>query len=318
MKVLTRRDYLKYSALIGAACAFPGSLLQAFESKNLITRAIPKTGEKLPIVGLGSSATFRKVAQSEDFSALRNVMQTLLDNGGTVFDTAPSYGASEKVSGQIAREAGTTDRIFWATKVNVAPRGGGRADAQKARAQLAKSFEYIGKDPIDLIQVHNLADLPTQMPIIQELKQDGKIRYIGTTVTRTSRYGELEKAMRDYPLDFIGVDYAIDNRTAAESVLPLAEELGIATLIYVPFGRSRLFSRVKGIEVPEWAKELGIDTWGKFFIKYVASHTATTCVTPATSKPKNMLDSIGAAYGELPDAAVRKKMEELIDDLPGS
>ena len=318
MKVLTRRDYLKYSALIGAACAFPGSLLQAFESKNLITRAIPKTGEKLPIVGLGSSATFRKVAQSGDFSALRNVMQTLLDNGGTVFDTAPSYGASEKVSGQIAREAGTTDRIFWATKVNVAPRGGGRADAQKARAQLAKSFEYIGKDPIDLIQVHNLADLPTQMPIIQELKQDGKIRYIGTTVTRTSRYGEFEKAMRDYPLDFIGVDYAIDNRTAAESVLPLAEELGIATLIYVPFGRSRLFSRVKGIEVPEWAKELGIDTWGKFFIKYVASHTATTCVTPATSKPKNMLDNIGAAYGELPDAAVRKKMEELIDDLPGS
>jgi aryl-alcohol dehydrogenase-like predicted oxidoreductase len=239
--MLTRRDYIKYSALLGAACALPGGLLRAFESKNLITRAIPRSGEKLPIVGLGSSATFRKVAQSEDFSALRGVMQTLLDNGGTVFDTAPSYGASEKVSGQIARDAGTTDKIFWATKVNVAPRGGGRADVAKARAQLAKSFEYIGKNPIDLIQVHNLADLPTQMPIIQELKQEGKIRYIGTTVTRTSRYGELEKAMRDYPIDFIGVDYAIDNRTAAESVLPLAEELGIATLIYVPFGRSRVF-----------------------------------------------------------------------------
>ena len=315
--MLTRRDYLKYSALLGAACTLPGSLLQAFESKKMIARAIPKTGEKLPIVGLGSSATFRKVAQSENFSALRNVMQTLLDNGGKVFDTAPSYGASEKVSGQIARDAGTTDKIFWATKVNVAPRGGGRANAEKARAQITRSFEFIGKDPVDLIQVHNLADLPTQMPIIQELKEDGKIRYIGTTVTRTSRYGELEKAMRDYPIDFIGVDYAIDNRTAAESVLPLAQELGIATLIYVPFGRSRLFSRVKGVDVPGWAQEIGMDTWGKFFIKYVAAHTATTCVTPATSKPINMLDNIGAAYGEPPDGSMLKRMEQLIDGLPG-
>ena len=315
--MLTRRDYLKKSALLGAACVLPGGVLQAFDSKNLIARAIPKTGEKLPIVGLGSSATFRRVAQSEDISALASVMQTLLDNGGTVFDTAPAYGASEKVSGQIARDAGTTEKIFWATKVNVAPRGGGRADADKARAQLANSFEYIGKDPVDLIQVHNLADLPTQMPIIQELKEDGKIRYIGTTSTRTSRYGDLEKAMRDYPIDFIGIDYAVDNRVAAESVLPLAQELGIATLIYVPFGRSRLFSRVKGIDVPEWAEEIGIDSWGKFFIKYVAAHSATTCVTPATSKPKHMLDNVGAAYGELPDKAMVKRMEQLIDGLPG-
>lgn len=315
--MLTRRDYLKSSALLGAACALPGGLLQAFEKNNLITRAVPKTGEELPIVGLGSSATFRRVAQSEDVSALASVMQTLVDNGGTVFDTAPSYGSSEKVSGQLARDAGMTDKIFWATKVNVAPRGGGRADAERARVQLANSIKYIGKDPIDLIQVHNLADLPTQMPLIQELKEDGDIRYIGTTVTRTSRYPELEKAMRDYPIDFIGVDYAVDNRVAAESVLPLAEELGIATLIYVPFGRSRLFSRVKGIDVPEWAEEIGIDSWGKFFIKYVASHPATTCVTPATSKPKNMLDNIGAAYGELPDDKMRRKMEQFIEALPG-
>jgi aryl-alcohol dehydrogenase-like predicted oxidoreductase len=315
--MLTRRDYLKKTALLGAACALPGGWVQALEGSNLITRAIPKTGEKLPIVGLGSSATFKRVAQSDDVSALASVMQTMLDNGGTVFDTAPSYGASEKVAGQIARDAGTTNKIFWATKVNVAPRGGGRADAEKARAQLANSFSHIGKDPVDLIQVHNLADLQTQMPIIQELKEDGKIRYTGTTVTRTSRYGELEQAMRDYPIDFIGVDYAVDNRVAAESVLPLAEELGIATLIYVPFGRGRLFSRVKGVDIPGWAQEIGINSWGNFFIKYVASHAATTCVTPATSKPKNMLDNIGAAYGELPDSATRKKMEQFIDGLPG-
>lgn len=315
--MLTRRDYLKKFAMLGTAFALPAGVLQAFESNNLITRAIPKTGEKLPIIGLGSSATFSQVARSEDISALANVMKSLLDNGGTVFDTAPSYGASEEVAGKIAQDAGTTNKIFWATKVNVAPRGGGRADKAQAKTQLANSFNYIGKDPIDLIQVHNLADLPTQMPLIQELKTSGNIRYIGTTVTQTSRYDELEKAMHDYPVDFIGVDYAIDNRAAAKNVLPLAQELGIATLIYVPFGRSRLFSRIRGIDVPQFAHEFGADSWGKFFLKYVAANPAVTCVTPATSKPENMLDNIGAAYGELPDSAARKRMEEFIDALPG-
>lgn len=316
--MLTRRDYLKNSALIAAASAWPASLLHAFESSELITRAIPKSGEKLPIVGLGSSATFRQVAQQEDVSALQEVMQTLLENGGNVFDTAPSYGASEEVAGQIARDMGVSDKIFWATKVNVAGRGGGKADADAARAQLARSFDYLAKDPIDLIQVHNLADLPTQMPILEELQQDDRVRYIGTTVTQSSRYADLEKAMHDYPIDFIGVDYAVDNRTAAERVLPLAQDLGIAVLIYVPFGRSRLFSRVGGVSVPEWAQEIGIDSWGKFFIKYVASHPATTCVTPATSKAKNMLDNIGAAYGQLPDDAMRQKMHQFIDALPSA
>ncbi len=313
--MLTRRQYLTNSALLGAACALPASLLRAFESGELITRAIPKTGEELPIVGLGSSATFRRVAQSDHNSALTGVIKALIDNGGTVLDTAPSYGASEEVCGRIAGDNDMTDKIFWATKVNVARRGG-TADATAARQQLERSFSRIGKDPIDLIQVHNLADLPTQMPIIQELKEEGRIRYIGTTSTRTNRYPALEKAMRDYPIDFIGVDYAVDNRVAAESVLPLAQELGIATLIYVPFGRGRLFARVKGQDVPAWAKEFGADSWARFFIKYVAAHPAVTCVTPATSKPKNMLDNAGAAYGDLPDEAARRKMEAFIDALP--
>ncbi len=315
--MLTRRAYLKNTALLGAACALPSGFLQAFESSDLITRAIPKTGEKLPVVGLGSSATFRQVAQSEDISALRSVLETLIENGGSVFDTAPGYGASEEVAGQIVQNSGLSDKVFWATKVNVAGRGGGTADPERARAQIADSFKYVGKDPIDLMQVHNLGDLATQVPILQELKEDKKLRYIGTTSTRASNYPVLEKAMRDYPLDFIGVDYAIDNQGAAEKILPLAQELGIATLIYVPFGRSRLFSRVSGVEVPEWARDFGIDSWGKFFLKYIVSHPAVTCVTPATSKPKNMLDNIGAAYGELPDEATRMKMAALIDGLPG-
>ena len=315
--MLTRRNYLKNSALVAAASALPGGLLRAFESSDLITRAIPKTGEKLPIVGLGSSATFRSVAQSADISALTEVFQTLVENGGTVFDTAPGYGASEEVAGQIVQDLGLTDNVFWATKLNVLRRGsGGGADVAAARAQVERSIDRVGKDPVDLIQVHNVADIEGQIPVIQEYKEDGRIRYTGATSTRPSTYPILEKAMRDFEVDFIGVDYAVDNRGAADLILPLAQELGIAVLCYVPFGRSRLFSRVGDMAVPEWAQEIGVDTWGKFFIKYSASHPAITCVTPATSKAHHMLDNIGAAYGELPDAAMRKKMEDLIDGLP--
>jgi len=317
-KMLTRREYLKYSAMAGAACAVPTSLLHALESGDIIKRAIPGTGEQLPIVGLGSSATFRTVAQSEDVTALEGVLQTLVDNGGTLFDTAPGYGASEEVAGQIVQDLGIQDKMFWATKVNVAPRGGGSADADAAHAQIARSFDYIGKDPIDLMQVHNLGDLATQMPIIKELKEEGRFRYTGVTSTSARRYPDLAKAMRDWKPDFIGVDYAVDNRESAESILPLAQELGIAVLSYVPFGRTRLWARVRGREVPEWAQEFGADTWGKFFIKYVAAHPAVTCVTPATSKPKNMLDNIGAAFGELPDEATQRRMAEYVDALPSA
>jgi aryl-alcohol dehydrogenase-like predicted oxidoreductase len=245
------------------------------------------------------------------------VLETLIANSGSVIDTAPRYGASEEVAGRILQESGLTDKVFWATKFNVAARGGGTADPQRARAQIADSFKYIDKDPIDLIQVHNLGDLATQVPILQQLKEDGKLRYIGVTSTRASSLSVLEKAMRDYPLDFIGVGYAIDNQGVAERILPLAQELGIATLIYMPFGRGRWVSRVEGEQVPEWAQAFGIDSWGKFFLKYIISHPAVTCVTPATSKPKNMLDNIGAAYGDLPDEPARKKMAQLIARLPG-
>jgi len=315
--MLTRRDYLKTTAMIGAACALPPGLTRAFESGDLITREIPGTGETLPIVGLGSAATFRRVANSEDVSALTEVMRTLVDNGGTVFDTAPGYGASEEVSGRIANDEGFADKLFWATKVNAVPRRSiDPARPAEVHAQLARSFARAHKDPIDLIQVHNLKDLPTQMPIIQEFKEEGRIRYIGTTATNPDRDADLEQAMKDYPIDFIGIDYAVDNRRAADSILPLAQDLGIATLIYVPFGRRSLFARTAEVDVPEWAQEIGIESWGQFFIKYVAAHPATTCVTPATSKAKHMLDNIGAAYGELPDAGTLRKMEEFIDGLP--
>ena len=208
--MLTRRDTLKLAVAAAATTALPATALGAFDTAELIMRAIPGTGEKLPVVGLGSSATFRRVAQSEDISALTEVMEVLVGNGGTVFDTAPSYGASEAVSGQIAADAGITDRLFWATKVNTLGRGEpGPADPEKVSAQLERSFERAHKDPIDLVQVHNLADLPTQMGAIQELKEEGRIRYIGTTATNPRRDADLEQAMKDYPIDFIGVDLSL-------------------------------------------------------------------------------------------------------------
>jgi aryl-alcohol dehydrogenase-like predicted oxidoreductase len=316
--MLTRREYLSYAALTGSSLALNPALLRAFERRDLITRVIPSSGEKLPIVGLGSSATFSSVAGGADVSKLRHVMSTLLENGGTVVDTAPSYRASEEVAGGIVQELEATEKVFWATKLNVAGRGGGSADPDKAREQIENSFRYIGKNPIDLIQVHNLADVPTQMGILKELKEEGRVRYIGVTSTRTSRYSDLARVMQDEAVDFIGVDYAVDNRESAQMILPLAQEKGIATLIYLPFGRSRLWARVKGQAVPDWAQEFGANTWAQFFIKYIAANPAVTCVTPATSKQENMLDNLGAAYGQLPDGPTRRRMEKLVDALPSA
>jgi aryl-alcohol dehydrogenase-like predicted oxidoreductase len=314
----SRRDVLKYSALSASALYLNPGLLAAIESGDILKRSIPSSGEEIPAVGLGSSATFSRLAQSEDAGALREVLGTLLDNGGTVFDTAPGYGASEEVAGAFVSELDARDKVFWATKVNVAGRGGGKADEARARAQLEDSFRYIGKDPIDAIQVHNLGDLATQMPILREAKQEGRVRYIGTTNTRDRRRGELADYMRNEELDFVGLDYAVDNRGSADELLPLAQERGIGVMVYAPFGRTRLWSRVSGVDLPEWASEFGAASWGQFFIKYVLGHPAVTVVTPATSKPRNMLDNLGGAVGDLPDEAMRKRMAEFVDALPSA
>ncbi len=314
--MLTRRDWLRTTAAAGAAVTLSPDILAALARQEMMTRAIPSTGERVPIVGLGSSATFQSVARGDDVTQLRNVLSALVENGGTVFDTAPSYGTSEEVAGRLADELEITDRIFWATKVNVARRGGG-ADPARARAQIEASFEYFGVDEIELMQVHNLGDLPVQMPIIQELKAEGRIRYIGTTLTpRGPQYQGLMQAMRDYPLDFIGVDYAVDNTDAADEVLPLAQERGIGVLVYVPFGRTRLWNRVGDREVPDWAREFGANSWAQFFIKFAAAHPAVTCVTPATSNPEHMVDNLGAGLGRMPNGDEQQRMVEYVDALP--
>jgi aryl-alcohol dehydrogenase-like predicted oxidoreductase len=313
----TRREWLRCMAGAAGALAFDAkALLAAQNDPALITRPIPSTGERLPIVGLGGSATFAQVARSEDATALKPVLEQMAKLGGTVFDTAPAYGASEEVAGRIAQELGIAKGLFWATKLNVAPRGGGAADPEAARRQLETSFRRIGKPAIDLVQVHNIGDIRTQLPILREYKEKRRVRYIGVTTTFEGQYADLVKTMRSEPIDFIGTDYAIDNRHAEETILPLAREKGIAVLVYAPFGRTRLWARVKGRQVPGWAAELGASSWAQFFLKYVASHPAVTAITPATSRPANMADNMGAARGRLPDAAMRKRMIELVEALP--
>ena len=313
--MITRREWLQGLMGAGAALMLDRHLALAADSK-LITRAIPRTGERLPIVGLGSSATFSQVARSEDLTALQAVIERMVGLGGTVFDTAPAYGASEEVAGRIAQSLGITKRLFWATKLNVAGWGGGSADPAAARRQLETSFRRIGKPVIDLIQVHNMADVRTQLPILREYKEKGRVRYIGVTTTFEGTYDALVQTMRNEPIDFIGTDYAVDERDAEETILPLARDKGIGVLVYLPFGRRRLWSRVAGRKVPDWATEFDAHSWAQFFLKFAASHPAVTAVTPSTSKPAHMADNMGGAVGRLPDAAMRKRMIEFVEALP--
>jgi aryl-alcohol dehydrogenase-like predicted oxidoreductase len=314
--MITRREWLGLTLSAGAALTLDPRLLWATR-QQLITRAVPSSGERLPIVGLGSSATFAQAASSEDVSAVRGVFRTMIEHGGTVFDTAPSYGASEEVAGRIAREENLTDRVFWATKVAVAPPGQ-PADPAAARQQLQTSLERIGKRPMDLIQVHNLSDIPTQLGLLQEMKQNGQIRYIGVTTTSPQQYDELQRTMRAEPLDFIGIDYAVDNRDIEQHILPLAQDRGIAVMVYMPFGRTRLWNRIGDRALPDWAQEFDAHSWAQFMIKWVASHPAVTVVTPATSQPHHMEDNMGAAVGRLPDEAMRRRMAEYVDALPAA
>ena len=311
--MLTRRDWFRTAAATGAALSLNPRILSALKGQDLISRAVPSSGEMLPIIGLGSSATFRRVAGSGEVEPLGEVLRTFVEKGARVFDTAPSYGDSEEVAGSLAAEMGISESIFWATKVNVAR--GGSADPAAARAQIERSFGYFGVDVIDLIQVHNLGDPPTQVGILQELKQEGRIRYLGITSTRKQQYPALVQAMQDYPLDFIGIDYAANNTSAADDIFPIAVDQGIGILVYVPFGRN-LFTRASGQSVPEWAGEFGATTWAQFFLKFAAAHPAVTCVTPATSNPEHMLDNIGAAMGRLPDEDEQARMLEVVEALP--
>ncbi len=312
--MITRREYLRRCAAAGVALTLSPTLLRAADKPmTLASRVIPGTQESLPVVGLGSSASFSRMAGEGDLAGVRAVLQAMVDGGGTVFDTAPSYGAAEAVAGQAAQEAGLAERLYWATKLNVAR--GGKADPAEARAQVEQSFQRIGKPEIDLIQVHNVADAPGQLAVLREFRDAGRVRHLGVTNTFESRYDELEAVMKAEPLDFIGVDYAVDNRRMEERIFPLAQDRGIGVLVYQPFGRARLWQRVEGHALPDWAGEYDIASWGQFFLKYALSHPAVTAVTPATSRPRHVIDNLGAGAGREVDAEGRQRMEAYLAAL---
>jgi aryl-alcohol dehydrogenase-like predicted oxidoreductase len=283
----------------------------------VITRPIPSTGEQLPIIGCGSSGVnFGRLSSEGNVGALSEMFRAMFEAGGRVFDTSPSYGEGrvEPVAAQAIRELGLEKQIFCATKLDVAR--GGVANPAEARAQVEASFERFGKEPIDLIQVEGIAAMPTQLGILRSLKEEGRLRYIGATSTSGAQHEALEDHMRNEPLDFIGVDYSVDDRGAEDRVLRVAQDRGIAVIAYEPFGRRRLLRRAGGREVPAWAAEFGAHTWAQFFLKYVASHPAVTAITPSTSDAEHMLENMGAARARLPDDAERARMIELVDALP--
>ncbi|MBT8488062.1 MAG: aldo/keto reductase [Gemmatimonadetes bacterium] len=340
--MLTRREWLRISAGAGAALSLnctgeaaemaeaaasaggatsasgAGELARSASSE--ILKAIPSTGEQIPVIGLGGRWISTN-STPEELRDHRAVLHALADDAppaGRLFDSAAGYGggASEDLSGDWAAEDGFQDQIFWATKVNVAGRGGGSVDPAAVREQIERSFERMSLDVIDLNQVHNMGDPPTQLGVLQEYKDAGRIRYIGITTTSESQYGELAQVMRDYPLDFIGIDYAVDNRVAEEEILPLAQEEGIAVIVYLPFGRSRMWQRIGDRELPEWASEFDASTWAQFMLKYVVAHPAVTVAAPGTGDPEHMVDNLGAAQGAMPTPEHLEQMVALVESQP--
>ncbi len=319
--MITRREWLRISTSAAAALSLNPRLLAALQEGTVLTRPIPSSGEALPVIGLGGRWISNN-STPEELADHRAVMHELARNAegaGRLFDSAAGYGGggSETYAGQWAAEDGFGDNIFWATKVNVAGRGGTPADPAAVRAQIEQSFAQMQQEVIDLDQVHNMGDPPTQLRILQEYKEQSRIRYIGITTTSEGQYGALEQVMREYPIDFIGIDYAIDNRGAEERILPLAQEQGIGVLVYLPFGRSRMWQRIGDRELPEWAAEFDANTWAQFMLKFIVANPAISVACPGTGDPEHMVDNLGGGRGRLPTPDHIRRMIEWEAALPG-
>ena len=301
---LSRRTFL-HGAAAAAAGAGLGPPARAAD-ETLITRPIPSTGERLPAMGIGTSRRYEVAVTPEATAPLREAVERFVALGGRVIDTAPSYGTAEEVLGLILGPL--REKIFLASKVAATGR-------EAAQAEIERSFKRLRTDRIDLIAVHNLIDTASNLAILRGLKEQGRIRTVGVTVWRDDQFPDLEAVMTREKLDFVQVNYAIDSRKAAERILPLAVERGVAVMVNVPFGRDRLFTAVKGKPVPDFAKEFGCASWAQFFLKYVLANEAVTCPIPGMAKAAYVEDNLGAARGRLPDATERRKMEAFIDAL---
>jgi aryl-alcohol dehydrogenase-like predicted oxidoreductase len=306
---LSRRDFIRAGIEMGAAMLVPSSELFA-QAVPLLQKKIPSSGESIPIIGLGTARRYEEIKAEAEKTPLRETIREFKELGGKVIDTSPSYGTAETVVGEIVEGLKNRDALFLATKVSL--RNLGR---EAGIEQIEQSFKKLRTNKIDLIAVHNLRDTQTQLRTLREMKQAGRVRYVGITTSFENQYQEFEQTIKNETLDFVQVDYALDNRNADERLIPLAGDRGMAVMVNLPFGRGRLFNAVQGKKLPDWAGEFDCKTWAQFFLKYIVSHPAVTCAVPGMAKAEYVVDNLGAARGRLPDAAMRRRMEKFIDGV---
>ncbi len=308
---LSRRELLRSALLasVGAgwvplgAAAVPSP--GAADAGTLITKPIPSSGERLPVIGLGTDS-FR----ASESDAIRAEIVRMQQLGGTVIDTAASYGDAEQLIGDALAATGLRPRLFLASKLTSDGQGGFYSDGVGGEASFKRSLERLRTDRIDLMQVHNLRGVDELMPMLQRWKQQGRIRYLGITTSRVSQHEEMASAMRAHTLDFIQVDYSIANRDAEHTLFPLAQERRVAVLANLPLVHGRLIGSSRAHPLPPWVGELGITSWSQYLLKYAASHPAVTCAIPGSTQVAHLEDNQRAARGVLPDAATRRRMEE--------
>ena len=323
--MLDRRTFLGMAAGAGASLALPPRLLRALQPAGgaIIQRAIPSSGELLPVVGL----SFSNHPACADHAALREVLKTLVDNGGRVFDAMHGNPAAEQFHANLANELGVQNKVFWSTR-GTAPGGPGGPPEPGPAAVKAHIDRWLGwtkASRMDLVMLPVAAD-PSHLAALKEEKKAGRVRYIGVQLIGDPGYPRMESIMQSEPIDFIGVDYDVGNRARVEdTILPLALERKIGVMAFFPFGNNggvscgsglNLFGRVGKRPLPEWAAEFDAKTWAHFFLKYVISHPAITVARVGTTKPHHMLDNMGGGVGRLPDEATRKRMAAFIDALP--
>lgn len=298
----TRRQALGALSASGAAVLLPG-LGRGKGPETLISRAIPKSGEKIPALGMGTWQTFDVAGDATGLAAAKEVLELFVEGGGRMVDSSPMYGSAESVVGQLSAELAVQGRLFYATKVWTSGRAAGVR-------QMEASLNRMGVARMDLMQVHNLVDVSTHLATLREWKQAGRVRYIGITHYHAGAHGELESLLRGEELDFLQVNYSLAEPEAEKRLLPLAAERGVAVIANRPFVKGRMFERASGKPLPPWAAELGIASWAQFFLKWILGHPAVTCAIPATSKPNHLMDNLQAGLPPMPDDSARRRMAE--------
>jgi diketogulonate reductase-like aldo/keto reductase len=305
--LISRRNFLIALGGAWAAVSFsPPSLLA--KERVALKKAIPSSGELLPVIGLGTSRTFDTGDNQAARSKLAEVLQTFFGNGGAVIDSSPMYGSSESVIGELLQTTKNKSSLFAATKVWTDGK-------QSGIQQMEESRRLWGVNKFDLMQIHNLRDWKTHLNTLKDWKEQGKVRYIGITTSHGRSHAELEQIMQTESLDFVQFTYNIDDRSAEQRLLPLAADHGMATLINRPFQRGDLFGRVKGKALPAWTAEFDCKSWGQYFLKFIVSHPAVTCSIPATSKVHHLVDNMAAGFGRLPDTEMRNRMIRHFDSV---